>query len=145
MACFGFSKDTSCQYDPHHLIPKRRKKQKRGNYKHQGTQEMELMDNKLTIPSDQEKQSELMNLVITPSVPTDAKGKNKIWTRSIDNQYHQPIFQKARVIQRFIFTSTRVSNSNYRINKGKRSGYLKIYTGTLQFFEGSSQSGKVAN
>ena len=36
------------------------------------------MANKLTLPSDQERQNELMNLVTTPSVPNDAKGKRKI-------------------------------------------------------------------
>ena len=73
MACYGFYEEPSFQYDPHHLISKRRKKQKRGNYEHQGAQEMELIANQLTLPSDQEKRSELMNLVITPLVPTYAK------------------------------------------------------------------------
>ena len=36
------------------------------------------MANKLTLPSDQERQNELMNLVTTPSVTTDSKGKRKI-------------------------------------------------------------------
>ena len=45
----------SCKYDPHRLISKRRKKQKRGNYEHQGTQEMELMENNITFIFDQEK------------------------------------------------------------------------------------------
>ena len=85
MAYYGFSEEPSCQYDPHHLISKRMKKQKRGNYEHQGTQEMELMENNLTLPFDQEKQTELMNLVVTPSVSTDAKGKKKNWARSFDN------------------------------------------------------------
>lgn len=41
MACFGFAIDSSCQYDPHHVISIKKKKQKRGRYEHQGTQEME--------------------------------------------------------------------------------------------------------
>ena len=36
------------------------------------------MANKLTLPSDQERHNELMNLVTTSSVPTDAKGKRKV-------------------------------------------------------------------
>ena len=55
MACYGFLEESSFQYGPHHLISKKKKKQKRGNYEHQGTQEMELMANKLTFLSDQEK------------------------------------------------------------------------------------------
>ena len=37
MAYYGFLEEPSCQYDPHHLIPERRKKHKRGNYEHKGT------------------------------------------------------------------------------------------------------------
>lgn len=37
MACFGFSLDLSCQYDPLHIISKKIKIQKRGNCEHQGT------------------------------------------------------------------------------------------------------------
>ena len=85
MAYYGFSEEPSYQYDPHHLISKRRKKQKRGNYEHQGIQGMEPMENKLTLPFDQEKQSELMNLVITPSFSTDVKGKKKIWAGNTNN------------------------------------------------------------
>ena len=36
IAYFGFVEDFSCQYDGQHLISKRRKKQKRRNYEHQG-------------------------------------------------------------------------------------------------------------
>lgn len=55
MVYFGFFKEPSCQYDPHHIISKRRKRQKSGNYEHQGTQEMEQMANKITLPYDQER------------------------------------------------------------------------------------------
>jgi hypothetical protein len=48
MACFCFQEDPSCQYDPHHIISNRRKKQKRSRYDHKGTIEMEQMVNKLT-------------------------------------------------------------------------------------------------
>ena len=41
MACFGFVQDFSCQYDPLHIISKKRKRKKIGNYEHQGTPEME--------------------------------------------------------------------------------------------------------
>ena len=78
MACFGFVEDFSCQYDPPHIISKRRKKQKRGNYEHQVTPEMEKMANMLILPSDQERKNQVLNLVTTPSIPTDAKGKRKI-------------------------------------------------------------------
>ena len=57
MACFGFSLDFSCQYDPLHIISKKRKRQKRGNYEHQGTLEMEQMENKLTLLTDTDRQS----------------------------------------------------------------------------------------
>ena len=52
--------------------------EKRGNYEHQGTPKMEQMTNKLTLPSDQEKQNKLMDLATTSSVPTDSKGKRKV-------------------------------------------------------------------
>ena len=39
---------------------------------------MEQMANKLTLPSDQERQNELMNLVTTSSAPMDAKGNRKV-------------------------------------------------------------------
>ena len=57
MAFYGFLEEPSCQYDHHHLISKRRKKQKRGNYENQGTQEMEVMENKLTFLSNHEKKN----------------------------------------------------------------------------------------
>ena len=37
MACFDFVQDFYFQYDPRHIISKKRKRQKRGNYEHQGT------------------------------------------------------------------------------------------------------------
>ena len=55
MPCFGFIQDLSCQYDPLHIIFKKRKRKKRGNYEHQGTPKMEQMANKLTLPSDSNK------------------------------------------------------------------------------------------
>ena len=58
MACFGFAQYFSCQYDPLHIISKKRKREKRGNYEHQGTPEMEQMANKLTLPSDPDKHNE---------------------------------------------------------------------------------------
>ena len=50
MSCFSFARDFSCQYDPLHIISKKRKRHKRDNYEHQGTLEMEQMANKLTLP-----------------------------------------------------------------------------------------------
>ena len=54
MACFGFQEEPSCQYDPHHIISNRRKKQKIIRYDHKGTVEMEQMANKLTLSSEEE-------------------------------------------------------------------------------------------
>ena len=53
-ACFGFQEEPSCQYDPHHIISNRRKKQKIIRYDHKGTVEMEQMANKLTLSSEEE-------------------------------------------------------------------------------------------
>ena len=61
MACFGFASDFACQYDPLHLISKKEKRQKRGNYKHQGTPDMEQMANRLTLPTDPDRKSEMMD------------------------------------------------------------------------------------
>ena len=55
MACFGFQEEPSFQYDPHHIISNKRKKQKRSRYDHKGTYEMEKMDNKLTLSSEDEE------------------------------------------------------------------------------------------
>ena len=41
MAYFKFPIDVACQYDPYHLIANKKKKLKRGNYQHQGTEEMD--------------------------------------------------------------------------------------------------------
>ena len=79
MACFGFALDFSFQYDPLHIISKKRKRQKRGNYEHQGTLVMEQMEKKLTLPSDPNRQSEMMiDLATTSNIQTDPKGKRKL-------------------------------------------------------------------
>ena len=78
MAFFGFVLDFSCQYDPLHIISKKRKIEKRGNYEHQGTPEMEQMENKLTIPYDPDRWSDMMDLETTSNVQTDPKGKRKV-------------------------------------------------------------------
>jgi hypothetical protein len=78
MACFKFALESSCQYDPLHIISKKRKIQKRGNYEHQGALEMEQMANKLTLPLGSNKQNELINLTMTSTIQTDPKGKRKI-------------------------------------------------------------------
>lgn len=78
MACFGFNLDFSCQYDPLEIISKKRKRQKRGNYEHQETPKMEQMTNKLTLPSDLDRQSEMMDLTTTSNVQTYPKGKRKV-------------------------------------------------------------------
>lgn len=68
MACFGFSQDFSCQYDPLHIISKKRKRQKRGSYEHQGTPEMEQMGNKLTLPSYPDRYNEMNKFSTTLTV-----------------------------------------------------------------------------
>ena len=65
MACFGFASYFACQYDPLHIISKKNKTQKRGNYEHQGTLNMEQIANNLILPTDPNKQSEMMDLVTT--------------------------------------------------------------------------------
>ena len=47
--------------------------QNNGNYEHQGTPEMEQMANKLTLPSDPDRQNEMINLGTTSTVQTDPK------------------------------------------------------------------------
>ena len=78
MACFGFASDFACQYDPLHLISKKKKRQKRGNYEHQGTAEMEKLANKLTLPTDPNTKTEMMDLVTRTDPLTDPKGKRKV-------------------------------------------------------------------
>ena len=78
MACFGFVLDFACQYDPLHIISKKRKIQNKGIYEHQGTPEMEQMENKLTLPSNLDKRSEMMDLETTSDVQTNPKGKRKV-------------------------------------------------------------------
>ena len=78
MAFFGFASYFACQYEPLHIISKKKKRQKRGNYENQGTPEMEQMANKLTLPTDPDKQSEMMDLVTTSNPQNDPKGKRKV-------------------------------------------------------------------
>lgn len=78
MACFGFDLYFACQYDPLHIISKKRKRKKRGNYENQGTPEREQMENKLTLPSDPNRKSEMMDLATTSNVQTNPKGKRKV-------------------------------------------------------------------
>ena len=119
MACYGFFEEPFFQYDPHHLISKRRKKQKRGNYEHQGTKEMELMENKLTLPSDQEKQSELMNLVITPSVPIVAKGKRKIGQEALTTSTTSPSTKKPKIVKDSFLQVVEYPTPTMELKKGK--------------------------
>jgi len=78
MSCFGFASYFSCQYDPLNLILKKKKRQKWGNYENQGTLDMEQMANKLTLPTNPDKKSEMMDLVTTSNALTDPKGKRKV-------------------------------------------------------------------
>ena len=78
MDCFGFASYFECQYDPLHLISKKKKRKNRGNYEHQGTPEMEQMTNKLALPTDPDRQSEMMDLVTTSYPLTKLKGKRKV-------------------------------------------------------------------
>ena len=99
MACYGFLEEPSCQYDPHHLISKRRKKHQRGNYEHQGTQEMDLMENKLTFLFDQEKLNEPKNMNITPIVSTDDKGKRKIGKEILTINTSSPSAKNPKIVK----------------------------------------------
>ena len=99
MAYLSFVQDFSFQYEPHHIISKKRKRQKRGNYEHQGTPEMEKMANKLTLPSDQERQNELMNLVTTSSFPTDSKGKRNVVQDPIETSTTSPSTKKLKLFK----------------------------------------------
>lgn len=73
MAFFDFTQGFSCQYGPLHIISKKTKRKKRGNYEHQGILEMEQMTNKLTLPPGSNKQNELINLDTTSTIQTDPK------------------------------------------------------------------------
>ena len=61
-----------------HHIKENKKKQKRGNYEHQGTPELEHMANKLTLPSDIDRQNEMMDLATTSTIQTNLEGKRKV-------------------------------------------------------------------
>jgi len=78
MACFGFAMDPSCQYDPYHLISNKKKKQKRGRYEHQGTQEMEQMANQLSFPLGLLQIEQAQDMEILTLVPLGDKGKRKV-------------------------------------------------------------------
>ena len=78
MACFWFASYLAFQYDPLQLISKKKKKQKRGNYEHQGTLDMEEMANKLTLPTDLDRKSEMMDLVTTLDPVNGPQGKRKV-------------------------------------------------------------------
>ena len=75
MACFGFQEEPSCQYDPHHIISDRRKKQKRSRYDHKGTNEMEQMANKLTLSSEEEESDGIEEMNTTAMIIVDDKRK----------------------------------------------------------------------
>ena len=78
MACFRFIPDEACKYDPLQIISKKRKKQRRGNYEHQGTLEMMQLENKLTLHTDPDRETEMMDLITTPNPSTEPKGKRKM-------------------------------------------------------------------
>ena len=78
ITCYSFASYFACQYDPLHIISKKKKRQKGRNYEHQGTPDMEQMANKLTLPTDPYKQSEMMDLVTTSYPFTNPKGKRKV-------------------------------------------------------------------
>ena len=100
MDCFSFAFEFSCQYDPLHIISKKTKRQKRGNYEHQGTPEMEQMANKLTLPSNPIRQSEIMNLVTALNPQTDPKGKIKVGQDPmITTTFASPLAKKLEVFK----------------------------------------------
>lgn len=78
MACFRFIPYEACQYDPLQLISKKKKKQRRGNYKHQGTPEMMQLANKLTLHTDPDREIEMMDLITTSNPLNSPKGKRKM-------------------------------------------------------------------
>lgn len=59
LAFFNFEEDKSYQYDPCQIILNKRKKIKRGNYKHKGTLEMKELENKLIFSSKEGEDSYL--------------------------------------------------------------------------------------
>ena len=60
---------------------------------------MEQMANKLTLPSDQERHNELMNLATTSSVPTDAKGKRKVGQDPMISSTTSPSTKKLKLLK----------------------------------------------
>ena len=75
MDCFGFQEEPSCQYDPHHIISNRRKKQKRSKYDHKGTEEMEQRANKLVLSGEEERSDEIEDMDNIALTIVDPKGK----------------------------------------------------------------------
>ena len=100
MACFGFALDFACQYDPLHIISKKKKMQKGRNYEHQGTPDMEQMANKLTLPTDLDRQSEMMDLVTTSDPLIDPKGNRKVGQAPmVITNYAGPSARKLKVFK----------------------------------------------
>ena len=100
MACFGFASYFSCQYDPLHLISKKKKRQKRGNYEHQGTPEMDQMANKSTLTTYPNMKSEMMDLVTTSDPLTSPKGKKKVSSVSLlTTTFASPLAKKLKVFK----------------------------------------------
>lgn len=57
MACFSFITNEACKYDPLQIISKKKKRQKRGGYEHQGTPEMTQLANNLTLHIDPDRET----------------------------------------------------------------------------------------
>ena len=125
MAYYGFLEEPSCQYDSHHLISKRRKKQKRGNYEHHGTQELELMANKLTFLYDQEKLNEPKNMDITPLVLADDKGKRKIGQQILTINTSIPTSKKPKIVKDPFLQVVEYPTPTMELAKGKEIGTEK--------------------
>lgn len=100
VACFRFIPDEDCQYGPLQLISKKKKKQRRGNYEHQGTPKMMQLANKLTLHTDPDMETEMMNLIATPNPSTDPKGKKEdVFDTFSKSNFYYPISQEAQFFQ----------------------------------------------
>ena len=73
----------------------------------------------LTLTSDQERQNELMNLVSTPSIPTDAKGKRKIGQEVVITSATSPSVKKSKLLKDAILQVEEYPTPTMESTKGK--------------------------
>ena len=116
MACFGFQEEPSFQYDPYHIISNRRKKQKRSQYQHKGTKEMEKLENKLTLSSEDEESDNIEEMDTTAMVITDDKGKRPM--EILESSHVDKKAKKPRLIKDAFLQVVKYPTPNMTVDEG---------------------------